>query len=350
MTVDDYFVREFKQYLTYKRHILEDGANYVSDQRIGTLLSNLPQNQVMTIDESMRMQYKYLLGQDLGIMPDARGHATPSDIFKHILPNGANILTNKEKLDYCLIKGVTEPYFDKLNRTVVTLQPRIQYHKRVTGTDGTFIKNVDGEDLQRDVDIPVGSRVVLSHISIQLPNFIMDGTRRIPVIPSEGFGYLDYLDTPSGRKYLYYVPRDFIYPMNLNVMVLSTNRLQSRFWWGRKYEFNRGIASAYLYIAPYAQHLFVPSNLVFNMKMSLDYDDDIKKLESFWQTNVGPNGVPRPAILYPIEELRLHNDMGVTDEESSLVYQTLNVPEREPYQPVTESLAAMTAVQEDIEG
>lgn len=343
MTSEEYFVKEFKSYLDYKAHIL-NGANYIQDTRVSFIMNNLNQNDAMLRDNGMRMQYNYLMGYDLGCQPDANGHVGFSEFIRKALPNTYGVLEETEAIDYCLIKGVTAPYFEKLNKSVVILQPRISYTKRITGNDGKFIEDTQGTPMTRDIDIPKGSRVVSSPISIHLQNYVVkeNGRREFTDLP-DGFGYIDYVEMPNKtRKFLYYIPREYIYPVQLNALVFSQSRLTSRYYWGRRYFFNRGVNSAYLYIAPYSNSILKPGNVVCNLKISDDFDQEIQSLEHFWQSMAGSGGVPRPSILYPFEKLQLQTSMTATQGgDANLSYYTLPIPERPPYEPIGASLAVL---------
>lgn len=340
MTIEEYFVKEFKSYLDYKTHII-NGANYIQDSRVNFIMNNLPPAEAALRDNGMRMQYNYLMGYDLGCQPDENGRVGFTEFIRKAMPKTVPIEQPGEAVDFCLLKDIKVPYFEKLNKSVVILQPRISYSKRITGNDGQFIKNADGEVMKRDIDIPKGSRVVLSHISIHLQNYTVNehGRREYVDLP-EGFGYIDYIEQEGTRKYLYYIPREYIYPMNLMALVLSQTRLTSRYTWGRRYFFNRGIDSAYLYIAPYSNSILKPNNIVFCLRADDNFEQEIKDLEMFWQSQVGAGNIPRPSILYPMEKLQLQTTMGNTQGgDCNLSYYTLPIPERPPYEKIGSSLA-----------
>lgn len=348
MNVEELFVKEFKKYVEYKEHII-NGANYINDARISQIMHCIPTNEAIRRDESMCMQYNFLKGLDLGCQKDEKGNVSFVEFLRRALPPSFTLVGTEDIVDYCLIKGITDPYFSRLNKTTVILRPRISYTKRITGTDGKFLQDSESNIMTRDVDIPQGSRVVLSHVSIRLKNYTVDehGRQCRTKLP-DGFGYIDYVDTATGRKYLYYVPKEYIFPMNLNAMVLTTSRLTARYYWGRRYFFNRGVSSAYLYVVPYTASILKPNNVVFCLKASDDFEQEIQTLEGYWQSCVGTNGLARPAILYPLEPLQLQSTMGYSGSgDCNLAYQTLPQPERDPYTVITESLAARDIDQTD---
>lgn len=337
MNIEEYFVKEFKMYTDYKAHLLK-GASPMNNARVSQLCSMLPTNEAMRRSSALHAQSRFLMGYDL-----SGGTKTFSSIIGLALPSVMQRVDNQNYIEHCVIRGVQEPYFSSLNNSLVKLQPRVSYKKRVTASESGFVKDVNGDVLTRDVDIPQGSRVVLSHTSIHLPNLIKteNGSTRRHIV-SEGFGYLDYIDTSSGRSYLYYIPKKYIYPCNLCVLVLSESRLTAKYYWGRRYFFNRGVSSAYLYVAPYEPSILKPSNVIFCMKDSTDYSREIENLESYWQSCVSDKGVSRPALLYPFDRLHLYNTMGYKDTgDCNLAYQTLPQPERPPYTRVGKSLEEM---------
>lgn len=335
MNTEEYFTKEFKKYVEFKQALLNN-ADYMQDTRISGILRALPTAQAIAADTALRNQLAYLQGRDLVGEPP-----TFTQFLNSALPITMPRVSQKF-VQYCGIKGITEPYFDKLNKTMVKLQDRDTYTKRLVDSDSKFLLDTDGSTLTKQIPIPQESRVVLSHTNIHLCNFDMqDSGRKVKHNISDGFGYIDYIDTPEGRGYLYYVPRKYIYPLKLNVLVLSQSRLTVNFRWGRKYLFNRGISSAYLYIAPYTPAILKPQNLVFCLKASDDFTAEIQSLESYWQSCVNKNGMPQPSILYPFDKTSVY-DLSCCDSETgdnNLAFSTLPVPEREPYIKCEKSLS-----------
>ena len=334
MNAEEYFSKEFKKYVDYKQALLNN-ADYMQDSRVSTILRTLPTAQAMATDTALRNQLSYLQGRDLvGEKP------TFTQFLNSALPITMPRVGSKY-IQYCGIKGIEEPYFDKLNKTMVKLQDRDIYTKRLLDSESNFILDPDGVALTKQVPIPQESRVVFSHTNIHLCNYkTLENGRRVRSSPSEGFGYIDYVDSPEGRGYLYYIPRKYIYPLNLNVLVFSQSRLTVNYYWGRKYLFNRGISSAYLYIAPYKQNVLKPQNLVFCLKASDDFSAEIQSLESYWQSCINTNGMPQPSIFYPFDKTSVY-DLSCCDSETgdtNLAYTTLPVPEREPYIKCSKSL------------
>lgn len=348
MNIEENFIKEFKAYSEYKAHLM-NGAPCTNNPCVGRLMSCLPTNEALRLENVMYAQSRYLLGLDICTGVNGSTKSTFASFLSAALPPMFQKVDINTYTEYCAVKGITEPYFSDLNKTVVKLQQRLSYKKRITGSDHSFIRDNNGNIMTRDIDIPQGSRVVLSHKSIHLPNFVKTehgATRRVQV--SEGFGYLDYVDTPSGRSYLYYIPKQYIYPCNLCCLVLSESRLTTRYYWGRKYLFNRGVPSAYLYVVPYDRRILKPSNVVFCLKDSDDFEKEIATLESCWQSGAGLDGSCRPPLLYPFDKLHLYSSMGYSDSgDCSLAYQTLPEKDHEPYTKLNVSLAEMQDAQSD---
>lgn len=346
MTAEEYFKKEFKAYSEYKNHLLMSSGydGYRQDPRISQIMGSLPLELAQYRDAQMKTQLDYLRGLDLGCKLSNSGRVLATDFLIHCLPMAVQkeALSDKGFVEYCALQNITEPYFKELNKSLCILQPRISYQKRVTGSDKQFVTNANGEVVMRDIDIPNGSRVIMSHKNIHLPNKITtDSGRTQRVFVSDGFGYIDYVDTPEGRRYLYYIPREYIYPVNNTALVLTTSRLHSKYYWGRQYTFNRGVACAYLYVMPYDKSIFKPDNVVFCMKDNLDFEREVKMLEDYWQSGTYGRGAA-PVILYKTQDLLLETVMGFDDSgETTMAYKTLAEPTREPFVWLDKSLAEM---------
>lgn len=343
MNAEELFVKEFKAYTKYKEHIIS-GANFMADGQVAHVMQNLPPQMASYWEREVQRQIPLLKGTALG--SEADGHMAFQTFVKSIIPPDFPVIdAGKGFPKYCVVRRVSVPYFSALNNTTVIALDERTYAKRITGNDGKFIKNSDGTAVTRDVDIPAGSKLISSHKNIQLANYTVDEHGRRIKFNADGFGYVDFVDTPQGRRYIYYVPKDFLYKLNLNALVLSSSRLTVKYYWGRRYYFNWGVSSCYLYVAPFVPNIINPNYLAFCLKSSTDFTAEIAGLEAYWQKahkyGVSGNQKLCPPVLYSLDATSLSSAEGLHEGgDSNLAFYTLPQPERDPYEKIGECLGA----------
>ena len=139
---------------------------------------------------------------------------------------------------------------------------------------------------------------------------------------------------------LYYFPREHIWRKNMCALMLSRKRLTSRYYWGRRYIFNKGINSAYLYVVPFTKNLLNGNNVIFCVKPSNNYTEEIRQLEAYWRRTMDSAGNPCSAVLYQVKDTEgaSSEDM-LEDAENNLSYKTLPIPDYAPFDPIGNSLA-----------
>lgn len=139
---------------------------------------------------------------------------------------------------------------------------------------------------------------------------------------------------------LYYFPRERIWRKNMCALMLSRRRLTNRFYWGRQYIFNKGIDRAYLYVVPFTKNVLNSGNVVFCVKASNNYTEEIKQLEAYWRRTTDITGTPCSSVLYQIEDTAGASSDAVMDNaENNLSFKTLPIPEYAPFDPIGNSLA-----------
>lgn len=334
MNADELFAKEFKAYSKYKEHLIS-GADFMANGNVAHVLQNLPPQMSSYWVQEMKRQIPLLRGSIFN--SESTGQLSFSSFVKSIIPQGLPVIdSGKGFQKYCVVRGVDVPYFSTLNNSTVIVLPDRVWNKRITGTDGKFINNVDGSPVTREVSIPANCKLVSSHKNIKLANYTVDEHGRQIKFTSDTFGYVDFVDTPDGRRYLYFIPKDNLFTLNLNALVLSSSRLTVKYYWGRRYFFNWGISSCYLYVAPFVPSIISPNYLAFCLKSSTDFTREIAGLESYWQKahsyGVGGKQVQYPPVLYNLETTSLETAEGNYEGgDSNLAYYTLPQPEREPY-------------------
>ena len=128
----------------------------------------------------------------------------------------------KAGVNGAFIKGIREPYFDKLNKSVVTIEKRQAWSKKVYDQYGKVLCT-NGKITVKECPIPQGSIVVSSTVNIQLPNTKCIGVTKQKYVPSDGFLYVDFEEKNGARLYYYAVPKQFVYKLNLCALILTKN-------------------------------------------------------------------------------------------------------------------------------
>lgn len=344
LNAEELFVKEFKAYSKYKEHIIS-GADVSTNGQVAHVLQSLPPQMSSYWSNELQRQIPLLRGTIFN--SDAADRLSFSSFIRSIIPPDLSIIdSGKGFQKYCVAKGITAPYFKDLNNTTVIVLSERSWNKRITGTDGKFILNTDGTPVTREVSIPANCKLVSSHKNIKLANYTVDEHGRKTRFSDDNFGYVDFVDSPKGRRYLYFMPKENLYNLNLNALVLSSSRLTVKYYWGRRYFFNWGLGSCYLYVAPFVPSIISPSYLAFCLKSSTNFTSEIERLEAYWQRahcyeNNGKR-VQYPPVLYDLDMTSLEIAEGTHEGgDSNLAYYTLPQPEREPYNVVGDCLGGV---------
>lgn len=219
-----------------------------------------------------------------------------------------------------IIKGVKEPYFIALNDKVVNIEKRQAWTKREYDQYGKILRDKDGNELKKDITIPMGSVVISTDVNIKLPNVDPNSAYRQKYVPHDGFKYIDFmsetittsvpyyrtlsreqlqqimqstaensmqqqmLNRPvqqmSKKKTFYYeIPKDYVYELNLCALVISKDSRRKTYD-GYKIALTNG-TSIYLYVLPFTgrQNTY----RVLGLKTSPDFNSEITKIVQMWQ-------------------------------------------------------------------
>ena len=123
------------------------------------------------------------------------------------------------------VRKIEEKFFDRLNKSTAELFGRGKLFKRQVLSDGSFRKDKDGNYVKDSYPVPNGSVAIISPISIGLKRFIEDDKgKKVEHIPTKGFGYVDYFEEKGKRKYIYVIPKEYAYMLNLCALVVSVNQ------------------------------------------------------------------------------------------------------------------------------
>ena len=117
------------------------------------------------------------------------------------------------------VKGIDEPFFSDLNNTNVEVVKGRSFKKRLSYFDENgktqFRKEKDGQGMTTEITVEKGFVAVYSSINIHLPNKVEVNGEKKNYNPTKGYRFVDFMDTDKGRKYLYLIPMQYVYPMEL---------------------------------------------------------------------------------------------------------------------------------------
>lgn len=254
----------------------------------------------VTYDSIFNREFKEMMNSRKAHVTGFALNTIPLPDFK-TLPQSSkfSFYTGSKSRKVALIKGVTEPFFDRLTNTEVELVGRTKLYKRQVLSDGSFRKDANDSYVADEVTVPQSSVAVLSPISIGLKR-VVKNERGVELEhrPSEGFRYVDYVETKEGRKYIYIIPRQYVYRLTLVALMITHNRHRN-FYHGTRIALQNG-HYVYLYTAPYTYRENMGAHIL-GIKASTDFDKEVKLLLDFWQ---------QKKIMFPIQDTLLSEQVG----------------------------------------
>lgn len=185
------------------------------------------------------------------------------------------------KLAY--IKDIQEPFFSDLNESTAEIVKGRTFKKRVSYYDETgkvkFREDKNGGIMQIDVPVSSGFVAIYSSVNIHLPNKLeKNGEKRI-YRPKDGYKFVDYVDTEKGRKYLYLVPIENVYPLELCALVISLNKHRA-YYKGCRVALTNG-HYVYVYSIPY-KYRENSGYYLIGAKPNPNFDEEMKILLDYW--------------------------------------------------------------------
>lgn len=208
-----------------------------------------------------------------------------------------------------LIKGVKEMFFERLNGKEVQLVGRTSLQKRQVLSDGTFRRDSNGAYVYDQVPVPHGSVAVLSNLSIGLRR-VVDGREHKPTV---GFKYVDFVETPNGRRYIYIIPKNYVYRLELCALVLTPNRRRI-YYKGCKLALQNG-HYVYLYVIPYTYRDNADVRIL-GVKSTFDFDREVSTILKYW-AEVGV--IFHPSLTALEGQVNGETNLGIVDLEGTVV-------------------------------
>lgn len=181
--------------------------------------------------------------------------------------------TGTPKRHFALVRSIKEKFFERLNTTEVQLVGRTTLRKRQVMSNGEFRKDAEGRYEYVQITVPNTSVAILSRLSIGLKRFYEEDGRKIEHKVSKGFRYVDYTTIGGERHYIYIVPKEYVYRLNMCALVLTPNKRRT-YYQGCKLALQDG-TYLYLYVVPHkyrdstdARELGVKSTCNFSVEMN----------------------------------------------------------------------------------
>lgn len=173
------------------------------------------------------------------------------------------------------VDGVSEPYFEKLNRSLVKRLPKGSEAKKrvIDRVKRDFKKDEDGNFVYENYRVPTGSTVVLSDRRIDLPH-----EKRHT--PSKGYGYIDFADTTDGREYMYVLPKAVLYQVHQTALAISVKNMKNFSGMGYR---TWSMGDIFIHIIPYKPNSSYTGTKILKTGTSLDYSKEISLIIEYWQ-------------------------------------------------------------------
>lgn len=230
--------------------------------------------------------YDRLFKQEFTQMVKERVYLQPWSTDQRFLINNLPVppgIINTEMAEGAYIRGIREPYFSDLNKTVVVLEKRQAWTKKEYDQHGNVLM-VDGRPKVKEITIPRESVVVSSKKNIHLPNTKVVGASAVRYEPADGFKYIDFERRKDDTVVYYYaIPKSFVYKLNLCSLVLTKNtRGRQSHYKGYRIVMQNG-SYIYLYIIPYNKN--ARACRVLSIKANPNFKDEIAAIINYWEVN-----------------------------------------------------------------
>lgn len=230
------------------------------------------------------------------------GRRSMSGVFNLVdipVPNIPTLISNLGKGEVCLVRGIKESFFDKLNDVEVQLVTTPILVKRQVLSDSSFRVDKNGDYVFTQVPVKQGFVAVHSNKSIGLRNRIeVNGVERKHT-PTEGFRYVDFFELNGERRYIYLIPKENVYPLSLCALIITPNTHRN-FYKGCKVALQNG-HYLYLYVIPYKAGKETRGYRVLGVKPSTIFDVEVKKLLQYWM---------RISVIFDLNLTALENQVG----------------------------------------
>lgn len=200
----------------------------------------------------------------------------------HNLPVPTTVKKPNIKIVNVFINEISEEYFERLNGSTAQLIPNtVALTKRKTLPDGTFKKS-DGSFVYQNIPVPRDCVAIASPVMIGIKKFAVKNGVRVEHKPSAGFMYVDFVDSSAGRRYIYILPKRYVFRYNLCCLALSEYKPKN-YYKGCKLMLQNG-AFVYLTVRPF-RNSFVEGTApvrVLAYGATTNFNADVQNLFNMW--------------------------------------------------------------------
>lgn len=199
------------------------------------------------------------------------------------------------------VKNISEPYFNDLNKSEVEIVKGRSFEKKLAYFDSTgkvqYKTDKNGDYITNTITVEKGFVAIYSSVNIHLPNKIERNGIKKDYKPTFGYNFIEYVDSPKGRKYLYTVPMQYVYPVELCGLVIALNKHRA-YYKGCKVALTNGY-HVYIYSIPY-KYRENQGYVLIGAKSSPNFDEEMNKLLDYWM---------REGILFDLDMTALENQI-----------------------------------------
>lgn len=195
------------------------------------------------------------------------------------LPPLKSMIKGSLKGHMVVVKNIKEPFFERLNTEEVQLVGKTTLQKRQVLPDGTFRKDASDNYVTMQVPVPHSHVAILSPTSIGLKRFVEENGVKVEHKVQEGFRYVDYVETKQGRKYIYIIPKQYAFRLNMCALVITPNKRRT-FFQGCKLALQNG-NYVYLYVTPFKYRENMDLR-VLGVKSNYNFNQEVTEIIRFW--------------------------------------------------------------------
>lgn len=188
---------------------------------------------------------------------------TNSSIFE--LPNPLKGTMKVPTSKAYKVKGIEDETFSALNGEIVEDMGKLVPERSVLGRNGKRQYDEDNNVIKEKPKTPSGSIYIRTSKKIAVPYGVDLGD----------FNYADaWGGAPDDLKYVYAVPKDNLYIVNMTALAVSTKKLKC--YHGHQFKtWNYGTLS--ICVIPYNPNASYTNTIILGVRPGLDYDNEIKK-------------------------------------------------------------------------
>lgn len=226
-----------------------------------------------TLDQEFAKEFK-------AMMYDRKSITGFYNIFDISIPTIPSLLTNLGKGEVCLVKDLNEPFFEKLNNTEVQLVTTPVLMERQVLSNGSFWVDKNGDYKYKKVNLENGFIAVHSSKPIGLTRKVIVNGKEKEHNVTKGFRYIDYFELRDERRYIYTLPKENVFKLNLCALIITPNK-HSSFYQGSKVALQNG-NYLYIYVVPYKKAGDTRGYRVIGTKSYPDFSKEVKILLDYW--------------------------------------------------------------------